>query len=56
LHIVFCARGLVAGRDAPIDPLGGVELAPELCDLLGRENFGDLYQHGWRRCPPHSLD
>jgi hypothetical protein len=42
LHVVFGARGLVAGRDAPVNPLGPFEHAPAMRDLLGAQYFGDV--------------
>jgi hypothetical protein len=42
LHVVFGARRLVAGRDAPVNPLGLREHAPATLHLFGGQHFRDV--------------
>jgi glycine/D-amino acid oxidase-like deaminating enzyme len=49
LHVVLGLRGLVAGGDAAVDPLGFVENLARAGELLGGEDVRNSDEHDLRK-------
>jgi hypothetical protein len=49
LQVVLRARGLMTGRDSPVDPISGLEQFATMRDLLHRQYVWNLQQHDQKR-------
>ena len=56
LEVVFYARALVAGADAAIDPLGGFDGGARGGEFGGREDGGQVEDHGLNELRAESLE
>jgi hypothetical protein len=45
LPVVLDARGLMSGRDSPVDPVGPIEHLTRFRHLFGRQDVRNVQQH-----------